>query len=633
MSKSLIAEELAKKQKEVSVAEFFERNKHILGFDSLTRAVLTSVKESVDNSLDACEEAEILPEILVEIQNVGKDEYKIIIEDNGPGIVSKQIPNIFGRLLYGSRFHSIRQSRGQQGIGVSSVVMYGQLTTGKPTKVISKIGISEPAHLYELVIDTAKNRPHIINKDIIIWRKNGIEKERGTRIETTLKGRYIKGKQTVYNYLKSTGIVNPHAKITFIDPESEEVFERITDVLPKATTEIKPHPKGIELGTLIKMLKNTDTKRMASFLQTEFSRVSKRTAMEICKKAEIREEAKPKNINREKAKRIHDAFADVKIMDPPTDCLSPIGETLIKRSLRKEIEADFISSSIRKPSAFSGNPFQVEAGLCYGTKKEGDNSKNTQVRILRFANRVPLLYQQGGCVITKAIERINWRPYGLEQRGGRGIPHGPVVLMVHVASTNVPFTSESKEAIADIQGIRGEIELVLRECARKLKTHIQRKKKRSEHKEKLKIIDELLPMINEKTRLILNLPKPRIANVIGEIMDSYMFTENIEYDSNKRIHTVKIKVANYTKTKGKFKLIIVVPNGVMLQYINPKPLEIRDDLVIWKVQSIENGSEEEFVFKIVGLDKEDFEECEIFQKGLNEKFVFGAEVWREIERD
>ena len=167
MKKKLIAEELAKKQKEVSVAEFFERNKHILGFDSLTRAVLTSVKESVDNALDACEEAEILPEILVEIQNVGNDEYKIIVEDNGPGIVSRQIPNIFGRLLYGSRFHSIRQSRGQQGIGVSSVVMYAQLTTGKPTKIISKIGLNEPAHLYELVIDTAKNRPHIIKKDII----------------------------------------------------------------------------------------------------------------------------------------------------------------------------------------------------------------------------------------------------------------------------------------------------------------------------------------------------------------------------------------------------------------------------------------------------------------------------------
>jgi len=141
-----IAHRLAQDLKEISVAEFFERNKQILGFDSLHRALLTAVKEAVDNALDACEESEILPDIDVIIQKVDKNEYSVTVEDNGPGVVKKQIENILGRLLYGSRFHAIRQSRGQQGIGISAVVMYGQLTTGRPTRILSKIGPDMPAY-------------------------------------------------------------------------------------------------------------------------------------------------------------------------------------------------------------------------------------------------------------------------------------------------------------------------------------------------------------------------------------------------------------------------------------------------------------------------------------------------------
>ncbi|HEB37778.1 MAG TPA: DNA topoisomerase VI subunit B, partial [Thermoplasmatales archaeon] len=146
-----IAYELAKKQREISVAEFFERNKHILGFGNPTRAIVTAVKEAVDNSLDACEDARIPPDIVVEIREGEREgECLIAVEDNGPGIVEKHIPPIFGKLLYGSRFHAIRQSRGQQGIGISAVVLYGQLSTGKHAKILSKIGENEPAYLYEI---------------------------------------------------------------------------------------------------------------------------------------------------------------------------------------------------------------------------------------------------------------------------------------------------------------------------------------------------------------------------------------------------------------------------------------------------------------------------------------------------
>ncbi len=328
----IAAIELAKKQKEISVAEFFERNKHILGFGNQTRALITSVKEGVDNSLDACEEANILPDIYVEIKNHEDGECKVIVEDNGPGIVKNQIPHVFGRLLYGSRFHSIRQSRGQQGIGISAVVLYGQLTTGKHAKIISKIAEDRPAIVTELAIDTNKNRADVIGGDTLHW-----EKPSGTRVEVSIIADYKRGKRFVYDYLQSTSIVNPHAKITYKEPDGTDyIFERTSDVLPRKSVEIKPHPYGVELGTLIKLAKETKARQLNSFLKTEFSSMGDRTTNAAIEAAGLEKTLNPKNMTRDQFLTIHKAFKNIKIMAPSTDCLSPIGETLVKRSLKNE---------------------------------------------------------------------------------------------------------------------------------------------------------------------------------------------------------------------------------------------------------------------------------------------------------
>ncbi|MGB1698294.1 MAG: DNA topoisomerase VI subunit B, partial [Thermoplasmatota archaeon] len=233
------AERLAKGQKEISVAEFFERNRQVLGFDSPTKAILTSVKEAVDNALDACEEADSLPDIRVEVNpGAHKDEFELIVEDNGPGIVQRNMPNVFARLLYGSRFHAIRQSRGQQGIGISAVVLYSQLTTGTRATATSKTGHGKPAVQMELTIDTKRNLPEVHSKEVVDW-----DKEHGTRIRVVMKARYQGGKQSVFEYLRSTSIVNPHARIEFKDPTGTEyVFDRATEEVPKKTEAIKPHP-------------------------------------------------------------------------------------------------------------------------------------------------------------------------------------------------------------------------------------------------------------------------------------------------------------------------------------------------------------------------------------------------------
>ena len=639
---TVTALELAKKQKEISVAEFFERNKHILGFGNQTRALVTSVKEGVDNSLDACEEANILPDIYVEIQNGEDSECKLIIEDNGPGVVKKQIPHIFGRLLYGSRFHAIRQSRGQQGIGISAVVLYGQLTTGKHARIISKIKPDRPAIMNEIAIDTNKNRAEVLNVDTVHW-----DKPTGTRIEVSILGDFKRGKRFVYDYLQSTSIVNPHAQIIYREPDgTEHVFERICETLPRKPSEIKPHPYGVELGTLIKMAKHTKARQLNSFLKTEFSSMGDRTTNAVIEKAGLEKNLNPKTMTRDQFLALHKAFKKVKIMAPSTDCLSPIGETLIKRSLKhetQEISPEFIVTASRPASVYSGNPFQVEVGLVYG----GKLPKDEPVKLLRFANRVPLLYQQGGCVITSAISSIDWRRYGLTQPSGKGLPTGPAIFLAHVSSTLIPFTSESKEAIADVQEIENEIKLAFRECARKVQQHIHKKVRRAKTREKFELITRILPEIAKKSANMLNKPVPLLDPIITKIMDVVWIEDVIEYEKISRplvqttltgetetmdkkegtITKSRILVVNYKQTPQKFNLYALIPEEAVVGTVTPKPAKITNSYIKWNLDTIPPASKVDVYFELAGLEKGDFDENDLYVENINPAYVIGADKW------
>src|SRR3989344_4469964 len=312
-----IAEQLAKGQREISISEFFVKNKHLLGFDNTRKALLTTIKEAVDNSLDACDESKILPEIKVEVTPLSEKRFKVIVEDNGPGIVKEQIPRIFAKLLYGSKFHRLKQGRGQQGIGISAAVMYAQLTTGKAAKITSKIAPKRPAHYYELNLDTKKK-------------------------EIELEATYQKGQQSIDEYLKQTAIVNPHLQLVYRNPEGEKLeFPRAVNKPPVEPKEIKPHPYGVELGILIKMLQDTKSKNLSGFLQKEFSRVSAAIAKSICDKAGLDPNSRPGRIAREEADALYKAVNATKIMAPPTNCLSPITAEAIEKGLKKEGSAEF----------------------------------------------------------------------------------------------------------------------------------------------------------------------------------------------------------------------------------------------------------------------------------------------------
>jgi DNA topoisomerase-6 subunit B len=557
------AQSMAAKQRDISVSEFFAKNRHLLGFDNPRKALLTTVKEAVDNSLDACEEAGILPEIWVHIEATGTDRYKVGIQDNGPGIVKKQIPLIFGKLLYGSKFHRLRQSRGQQGIGISAAGMYGVQTTGKPVRIISKIDAKKPAHYFEIQIDTKRNEAKILNgkgegedippgeKGKLYREKHGIEwvdQPHGTRVTIELEAKYIRGRGSVDEYLSQTAIANPHIALHYRDPDStdpskEMFFQRSAEKLPPEPKEILPHPYGVELGRLAALLTETEGVSITQFLTNNFSRVSSGIARKICHTAKISPRAWAKKMGRQEADALYHAIQNTRIPPPATDCICPIGEDLVLKGLHQVVPGEFYAASTRPPAVYRGNPFVIEVGIAYGGAAATQNvtkdllldlleetdartvrqflvstfnglgsdaadrilkaaelgtrqtpktlkpkerekllnamqnvnvSEGQQMEVLRYANRVPLQFQPAACAITQTIMQTNWRSYGLQQSRG-GLPRGPVSVMVHIASVWVPFTSESKEAIASYPEIQKEIRLGLQTAGRKLGMYLNRR--------------------------------------------------------------------------------------------------------------------------------------------------------------
>ncbi len=542
------AEQMATKQREISISEFFTKNRHLLGFDNPSKALLTTIKEAVDNSLDACEEAGILPELTIEVRDLGLDakgegeltkgegRFVVVVEDNGPGIVKAQVPKIFGKLLYGSKFHRLKQSRGQQGIGISAAAMYGQLTTGQPIRITSRTGKGKPAHFFEIQIDTRKNNPVVTRDDQLdAWHQ-----EHGTRVELEIVADWRTGQRFVNRYVEHTALANPHATVHYLRPKQPKLsFPRATEELPKEALEIKPHPHGVELGALMLMASESKSHDLKGFLQTAFSRVSPPVAGAILKAAGIKDRVRPREIgaDRQLAARLHRALQETKIMAPPTNCLSPIGDELMRRGLvsflsviesegpeegdgqldldaarkkpgKKKGKAEvvpppppeitpeegverikghnyFIATVTRPPKVYRGNPFQVEVGLAFGGSWPADKT----IELFRFANRVPLLFQRSACGMTESIVKTDWRNYMLSQPKG-SLPVGPMALLVHIASVWVPFTSEAKEALAHYPEIIREIQLAAQECGRKLATFI-RKKQQADYQAQRRSIFEL----------------------------------------------------------------------------------------------------------------------------------------------
>ncbi len=571
------AEEMSARQKEVSVSEFFVKNRHLLGFDNARKALLTTVKEAVDNSLDACEEAGIMPDIAVIIEDLEpkrpatakQSRYRVTIVDNGPGIVRKQVENIFGRLLYGSKFHRLKMSRGQQGIGISAAGMNGLITTGRPMLIYTKPNAKQPAHHIELAMNTKTNRAEVTldkeTKDFPPERLRTLSAgtkqlsqegvflspevfATGTSVSIELEGKYQKGRGSVDEFLELTAIANPHARIVFVPPsrvaqeEADDllpgtsaaaaeggkpdalahttetggvtVYPRGVTELPPETKEIQPHPKGIELGILLQMLKDYEASEKGSlydFLQTRFCRVSANTASKFCSAIGATSRTKAGDVEPQQVEKLFKVFEDEKLAPPPTDCLAPIGVRQLLAGLLKGVKAEFYAASTREAAVYRGRPFQIEAAIAFGGDLPGDQS----ARVIRFANRVPLLFQQSACSSFKAVEETPWKNYAMQQPRG-SLPIGPLVVMIHMASVWVPFTSESKEAIADYDEIRKEMRLALMECGRKLGTYLRKRQKMRREGERRDVFERYIGEIAKALNAITGEDAKRIYDALLE---------------------------------------------------------------------------------------------------------------------
>lgn len=417
---------------------------------------------------------------------------------------------------------SCHNSRGQQGIGISGGVLYSQLTTGKPTKIISSTGDGKD-HKYTLKIDVKHNEPKIIDSEVTESK----EKWHGVQITFISEGLYREHKQSVMEYMKEVAISNPHANIIFDSPTGRVDFVRGVGKLPAEPKEIKPHLYGVEIGVMERMRNETNARTTQTFLTSEFTRVGKISAEEICKKAGIDSKISPRKLTHEDVVKIVNAIKETKLSRPPTDCLSPLGGAAVEEGMKKELNPEFVTSLSRPPNVYRGWPFQVEVGIAYG-------GSITDSNLMRFANRVPLLYQSGDCAITKAVSQVDWKRYGLP---GDRMPDGPVVIFVHFASVWVPFTSESKEAIANYPVIIKEIKLAIQDCARKLGLYLSgvRKAERIAQKKQIfeKYAHDTAIAISELTGEAEEKIKETIMKIVEERWGEIIAAENgEENDSN-----------------------------------------------------------------------------------------------------
>jgi len=439
----------------------------------------------VENSLDAAESLKTPPDIYVRLSfegEVSKETqiYKLRVEDNGSGITPRHIPSAFGQVLYGSKY-KLKQQRGTFGLGGKMAVLYGQIMTHQPALVTSSTGTAK-IYSFKLMIDIQRNRPVILDRKVLINK----EQWRGTIVEFCLEGDYLRAMPKIIEYFKQTAMVNPYANLTFVDPKGRLYkFTRATTDMPEPPKETLPHPYGVDVELLQRLIQITPYKNMLEFLKHHFHRVGDITAQKFLMFSGLSPSKNPKKLSHEEIVRLMQNLKKFKEFLPPdASCLSPLGEELLRAGIMKELKPEFLVVHQRKPSTYAGHPFIVEMGIAYG----GEVPKRGNFVIYRFANRIPLLYDEASDVSFKVINSMNWRRYKVS-------PDLPIAILVHICSTKVPYKTVGKEFIADRPEVRREVANALREVGRQLQHFLTRREHVDKERKRLGIFAKYLPKI------------------------------------------------------------------------------------------------------------------------------------------
>jgi len=504
------AGELFEEFQELTASEFFRKNRQMLGFSGKIRSLTMVFHELITNSLDAAEEAGILPNIKINLKRVGKDHYILEHEDNGPGIPEDYIPKVFCTMFAGSKFRNI-QSRGQQGLGCSGCVLLSQMTTGKPATITS--AYKEDGELkgvkMSLKMDVKKNKGLVLEKEEI--NPDGT----GVRVKLHFKEvSYSLSEQGAYEYIRRTMIGNPHAQITFTDPTGKKyVFKRASKVIPPLPKEILPHPRGVTADDLIFMAKHTDKRRFRSLLTSSLSRMSTKKVKELEKLTNIDFNKRPRDMTWEEAEEIVEAFKRMDFMAPPTKGLIPIGKDQIEKGMKEILNPEFIAATTRRPLTYRGGvPFIIEAAVAYGGKAGRLVGEQRKTEIMRFANRVPLTFDQGSCALTEGVKTLDWKRYGI-----RDLENAPLTIFINIVSTNVPYLSTGKQSIAPEPEILQEVRQATMQVARKLQKHIRAKKAAKEEAKRARVFETYIPIIMREAAILAEKEKPDYKPLLQKV--------------------------------------------------------------------------------------------------------------------
>jgi len=493
---------------EMSASDFFYRNRDIAGLSNPSRSIFVAIREAVENSLDAAESQKIPPDIYVRLSFESEatketQVYKLRVEDNGSGIPSRFIPSAFGQVLYGSKY-KLKQARGTFGLGGKMAVLYGQITTHQPVTVTSSTG-QEKIYIFKLMIDIQRNKPIILDRKVLINKDNW----RGTIIEFTLEGDYLRAMPKIIEYFKQTAMVNPYANLTFVDPKGRLYkFMRATTTMPDPPKETMPHPYGVDVELLQRLIQITEFTNMSTFLRGHFHRVGEITAQKFLEFAGIPANKSPKKLSHEEIVRLMQNLKKYKDFLPPdAGCLSPLGEDLLKAGVTKELNPEYLVVHQRKPSTYAGHPFIVEMAMAYG----GGVPRRNNFVIYRYANKIPLLYDEASDVAYRVISNVNWKRYKVQ-------PDMPVAIVVHICSTKVPYKTVGKEFISDRPEVRREEANAIREVARQLQHFLASQEHVHNEKKRLGIFSKFLPKIAEfSTTLAGETKRPDIEKLLKSV--------------------------------------------------------------------------------------------------------------------
>ncbi len=505
------ADVIFKELKTNSISEFFRKNSQMLGYSGKVRSLTTVVHEYVTNSLDACEEANILPEIIVEVKQIAESKYSVKVTDNGPGIPTKIMGRVLATVLSGTKFHRYMQQRGQQGIGGSGCTLFSLITTGKAIHVRS--GTGRGAYECDLSIDIKSNRPLITNMVEIDKAFKGLEiyGEFG-------EVKYESSDHGIYEYLRRTALSNPHATIRLIDPEGKSFnFIRSVTEMPTRAKASKPHPLGIGTNDLLEFAHASESRKISSFLVETFSRLSQNKVEELKGiVGELDFDKDPRKLTWDEAEKLVNSFKQVKWIAPDLDSLSTIGKTQIEATIKNILNPQFMSITERKPKVFRGGiPFVVEAGIAYGGSAGKTTEVGSQGVLIRFANKVPLLFDGSVCAITSAVNDIQWKRYGIKE-----FDQEPISVMVNVSSVYVPYSGVGKQAISQEAEIIEEIKLAVMDCARGLQRYMSGQKNKSIQTSKYNTIMKYVSQLSENLSEITDLKKADIEKELKALIDS-----------------------------------------------------------------------------------------------------------------